>query len=782
MVVVSDTIVSQILPFAITLVIVAATGWLVGLIWAKDLSMFPTELVMKIAFVGSNRADLNRENRFLRKTLAREFNILPLSKYMKFGRLKRRFPVSSDDWNRLVDKFHDNSVQLLKIARVDVVIAVIPLADCNCYNLRIYSSRRNDDWFEPTHPGDLEFGPFEIDGRGAKFVVGALGVLAIKCPVNFDRMTSAGCGIPRQQYISSLQLLERRLILYKADLLRRGRPNFSFALKRLEAWLQLTLGRASSDLNRLKLSKNILCSILERVPNDIHAEELAKAWSLLAFVNREMGRNASGTELLEQSVEAATNAAELWNLTSSGDGSGNYAGLSELMSECLAIIGERQTDNDRLLQAADLRIQATDIWRQLERRGRQAQSLAALGNIYSQIDSRSTGRQYLNLASAAFEDAVATVLDERTLGWEFEIRRYLERLGDIYLEFGRRELDTVRFGDAVCAFENALRYNRFGASVCSLKRLRAKRARAQYFNSGLSGSKAQLEGALHDFDFANDGLTRPGFSFESEFEVESVTFHARSLVRYGNLSGEVRYYDAAIGMLELSLELLDPNFKSELKSDMELVRGEAYQCRAKSSDALADWRCAADIFDAQRKNRHYKNGSDHITVQIQLADCLLSVASHRSNSDENIINLAIDVYQQTLDGMDEQTFPVRAGHCYFGLAECLSRRSAKKQEFGDIGEAVKAYEKALTIWRSQGLLSEQVRTLCRLGTVLRDRHQLGGGLDSLRKSADAFGQALDLAGQTELKHWAQSIAENHRISERQISEMRIRGTYIPEWR
>ena len=75
-----------------------------------------------------------------------------------------------------------------------------------------------------------------------KFVVGVLGTLALYAPVITDRMTvAAGCGL-RRRYLSSLQQMERRLDVYKDDLNHIARPNFTFSLKSLEAWLQLTLG------------------------------------------------------------------------------------------------------------------------------------------------------------------------------------------------------------------------------------------------------------------------------------------------------------------------------------------------------------------------------------------------------------------------------------------------------------------------------------------------------------------------------------------------------------
>ena len=59
-----------------------------------------------------------------------------------------------------------------------------------------------------------------------------------------------------------------------------------------------------------------------------------------------------------RSVDAARNAVDLWEMLSTRESAGHLAGLRDLISDCLAIVGERQTDNDRLLQAADLRIQA----------------------------------------------------------------------------------------------------------------------------------------------------------------------------------------------------------------------------------------------------------------------------------------------------------------------------------------------------------------------------------------------------------------------------------------
>ena len=52
----------------------------------------------------------------------------PLSKFIKFGPLKRRFPVNSTDWKSLVDKLHENGERLLKIASVDAIIAVGPVS------------------------------------------------------------------------------------------------------------------------------------------------------------------------------------------------------------------------------------------------------------------------------------------------------------------------------------------------------------------------------------------------------------------------------------------------------------------------------------------------------------------------------------------------------------------------------------------------------------------------------------------------------------------------------
>ena len=87
------------------------------------------------------------------------------------------------------------------------------------------------------------------------------------------------------------------------------------------------------------------------------------------------------------------------------------------------------------------------------------------------------------------------------------------------------------------------------------------------------GSKSQVEDALVDFEFANNGMERPEFSVKIEFDVESVYFHARSLVRLGKFSEEGGYYDEAIRILERLSTLLWAGIETRLSSDIELARG-----------------------------------------------------------------------------------------------------------------------------------------------------------------------------------------------------------------
>ena len=76
------------------------------------------------------------------------------------------------------------------------------------------------------------------------------------------------------------------------------------------------------------------------------------------------------------------------------------------------------------------------------------------------------------------------------------------------------------------------------------------------------------------------------------------------------------------------------------------------------------------------------------------------------------LNLAIKAYQEIIEWGELKSNGMQAGQCYFGLAESFSLRNDWKQRHKDAEEAILAYEKALEIWVSEGILKEQVSDVC----------------------------------------------------------------------
>ena len=235
------------------------------------------------------------------------------------------------------------------------------------------------------------------------------------------------------------------LVARKADLEAGGVAEFQ-ALRGLQDFYY-ERGRDKGINLDLELAIDLATLIAARAEG---YDERGVALNDLGTTLSTLGERESGTERLEQAVEAYRAALEEWTRDKAPL---EWAGTQNNLGNALKFLGERESGTERLEQAVAAYKAALEEWTRDKVPLDWATTQNNLGNALSTLGARESGTERLEQAVAAYKAALEEwTKDKLPLAWAVT----QNNLGTALQTLGTRESGTERLEQAVEAYRAAL--------------------------------------------------------------------------------------------------------------------------------------------------------------------------------------------------------------------------------------------------------------------------------------------------------------------------------------
>ncbi len=731
---------------AAILIILGLAGWGIGHLLAGPSNRI-AQFDLRFAAVGVENLGISTR---LISALDRDLQILSHQTRLKLCPLRRHFPTDKKSWNHFLKHAPETHRQLLRPDQADLML-----------------------WAKKEEPGDISFYFLQGEGEDILYDPANFGPHRLIFPASIELRrqslvtTSVAVAhlwpqarISRRSLMGPLTFASRRLALHLDDLSSELPEETAFILHQLSAWLQFRLGDEMQDIDALERSRVAYKALLESWPLTQSSNELGQAWSNLASLNATLGLRQSGVETLEQAVDAADQALQIFT---HGSDPLRCAALQNLRARVLTRLGQRQNDPSRLEQGLTALRGAEHIWKREVYQRRWYETQRDLGDVLYWLGLKLDKTQYLEQAIEAYKNALHSDHFQN----DIEVLAHTTSdLTEILLKLTQRDGRLEHVTEAASFLRSLLNKQ---IACGHFEALVKTRSRLGTVLTLVGEQEGQIELLNEAVDMLRDAGLK-GLHEDIAAYTENQRNLARALAALGEEKQEPAFFRQAVLVTRRLLNVSEmQNFcKMQVVLKGELASLLFRLGRLKRSGRILS--AAAKAFENTLLHLDPDDTpADWARTQQSLAECLIAYAKLFKGSSDAQIEKAMNAYRRALMVVKRERAPRHWAEVQNGLGVALSLLGQRGGGRQRLEQALKAYTKALDERPIELAPFERAETLNNLGKVLVELSGHDKSKKHLEKAVNAFTQAHDIVKINGLEGFALKVWTNLTQAEKAIA-------------